>query len=176
MSRLSRLALTLAKIAVACLLLLGILFAAARPWYYRLGYFGGRVSGTVSVEMDGARYDLRAEDFSIVKNGHWGERMSVREKPDGSARVAIKAGDYGSYGFYLRLEGLEQPIRIMSYQYNWWNVTRFELLIRVDRPAGKIYIESAAEDLDENGHWRSEPHAETLDLSDQELTYLIVSV
>ena len=176
MSRLSRFALTLAKIAVACLLLLGILFAAARPWYYRLGYFGRRVSGTVRVEVDGEPYDLRAEDFSIVKKGLWGERMSVREKSDGSARVAIKAGDYGSYGFFLRLEGLEQPIRIGSYQYNWWNVTRIELLIRVDRAAGTIYIESAAEDLDESGRWRPEPHSETLDLFSDKLDYFMVSV
>ena len=164
-------------IVVALLLLLELaLFLLARPWYYRLGYFGRRVSGTVRVEVDGEPYDLRAEDFSIVKKGLWGERMSVREKSDGSARVAIKAGDYGSYGFYLRLDGLEQPIRIMSYQYNWWNVTRFELLIRVDRAAGTIYIESAAEDLDESGRWRPEPHSETLDLFSDKLDYFMVSV
>ena len=176
MSKLRKAAWTLLKIAVVILLLLGSLYLLSRPWYYRLGYFGRRVSGTVRVEVDGEPYDLRAEDFSIVKKGLWGERMSVREKSDGSARVAIKAGDYGSYGFYLRLDGLEQPIRIMSYQYNWWNVTRFELLIRVDRAAGTIYIESAAEDLDESGRWRPEPHSETLDLSSDKLDYFMVSV
>ncbi|MBR5344054.1 MAG: hypothetical protein IK149_09170 [Oscillospiraceae bacterium] len=176
MSKLRKAAWTLLKIAVVILLLLGSLYLLSRPWYYRLGYFGARISGTVRVEMDGEVYDLRAEDFSTVKTGRWEGRLSVREKADGSARVAIRAVDYGSYGFYLKLDGLEQPIWISSYQYNWWNVTRFELLIRVDSAAGTICFESAAEDLDEDGRWRQEPHSETLDLSSDELVYCMVSV
>ena len=176
MYKLRRAARTLLKIAAVILLLLGLLCLLSRPWYYRLGYFGRRVSGTVRVEMDGEPYDLRAGDFSIVKNGHSGERMSVREKADGSARVAIKAGDYGLYGFYLKLDGLEQPIKVMSYQYNWWNVTRFDLTIRIDRAAGTISFESAADDLAENGRWRSEPWSATMDLFADKLEYWIVSV
>lgn len=176
MSRPRKAAWTILKIAVVILLLLGILCLLSRPWYYRLGYFGRRVSGTVRVEIDEKPYDLRAGDFSLAEQGLQGERLSVSEEGDGSVRLAIKAGDYGGYGFYLKLDGLEQPIEVISYQYNWWNVTRFELLIRVDRAAGTISFESEAEDLDEDGRWRSEPYSKTLELSSDKLVYFIVSV
>lgn len=176
MNKLKRIVLTLAKIALAGLLLLGILFAVSRPMYYRLGFFGKRISGTVRVEIDGAVYDLEAEDFRIIPSVTIGNRLSVREQADGSARVAIKAGNYGKYAFSLQLEGLDRPIRIISYQFNWWNVTRFDLQIRVDRAAGTVSFESEAEVLDENGRWSSEPHAATLNLSDERLEFRVVSV
>ncbi len=176
MSWLKRAVPILLKAAAVLLFLIVLLCLLSRPWYYRLGYFGPRISGTVTVEMDGEVYALRAEDFSIQDQPLSGNRLTVGENADGSAAVSLRAGDHGRYAFTLKLDGLDRPLLINCYQYNWWNVTRFELLIRIDRASGMVYFESAAEDLGEDGHWRSEPNSKTADLSEAQLEYYIVSV
>jgi hypothetical protein len=147
---------------LAALLVLYLLFAlfltAIHPrFFYHLLYPGAHVSGTVCLTVDGARVPLRAEDFTNQTHEYmFGRRLRVRPRADGSAKITWRAGDYGPYACSLRVPGLDEPIHLEVYQYNNWNVCRFELEILVDREAGTVEYRCHTRTLNEDAHFVDE--------------------
>ena len=153
----------------------------SRPWYYRLLYFGDRVSGTVRLVVDGETVPLEKEDFQNLTAAEekLGSKLKVRPQRDGGARVSFRAGSYGSYCFSLRIEGADEPLELTAYQYNWWNVCRFDLEIRVDRAAGTVEYSCNTRTLSEEGRFRTEYIPEEAcrgSLEDRPLKFCMLSV
>ena len=137
-----------AVILAVILLLAGISYLFLKPLYYRLFYFGDRITGTVSVMIDGEKYELKAIDLSA---SHDNEKDMKIEFQNGADAAVI-------------------------YQYNWYNVSRFDLDVSIDHEAGTITMSSTAQVLSENGEWSQEKRATTVDFSDGACVHYIVTV
>ena len=167
MGRLRKIGLTVLRIIAA----LAILCIISRP------LLTTRISGNVTVDMDGEVYILHPEDFSIIKNDYLsGNRLSVKENEDGSAWIGIKAGSKGTYAFVLQLEGIDKPIEISSFQFSYWNVVRFDLLIHIDRDAGIVNYECTAYYFEEDGNRHQVNQSRTQNLSEECLYTCILFV
>ena len=147
---------------LALYLLFALLLTLIHPrFFYHLLYPGDHVSGTVRLVVDGETVPLDPEDFTDrTGEGMRGSRLRVRPRADGSVRIAYRAGDYGPYRVSLCSEALEQPLTLTVYQYNSWNVCRFELEILVDREAGTIEYRCQTRTLNEQAHFVEEHRPE----------------
>ncbi len=169
---------------LAALLVLYLLFAlflsVLHPrFFYHLLYPGAHVSGTVCLTVDGERVPLKAEDFTNqTGEDKFGRRLRVRPRADGSAKIAWRAGSYGSYNCSLRVPGLDEPIQLGVYQYNNWNVCRFELEILVDREAGTVEYRCHTRTLNEDAHFVDEmiPEESCHSSLDEPLRFAMLSV
>ena len=141
--------------------------------YYRM-YLGDRITGTVTVSVDGEPYALQYRSVSADQSNPIGGIPRIRLNGDGSARIMLRAGEYGGYGFLLTVDSVEAPLHICAYQYNWWNVVRFDLHVSVDIAAQTVTLESSAQTLRDNGKWRTETVCETFSLSDPEIGFAVV--
>ncbi len=86
------------------------------PIRYR-AYTGDRIKGTLTFK--GCQVPA-ADDFA---------NCDVTIK-DNTAVTAIKAGEYGKYSFDVKMPD-DTDLTFVCYQYNWWNVTKFDLDIVV---------------------------------------------
>lgn len=155
------------------LLLVGALFAVLRftvpTLFYRIYPFA-RISGTVTVTVDGKPYVLRSNSISAVEDT-FRSRPLVSIGTTGSAHIRIRGGDYGGYGFLLHIDGVEQPIRINTHHFNWWSVTQFDLAVSVDTNAEAVTLQCAAKVIGNDGEWIPVEDSVTLSLSDPELYF-----
>ena len=76
----------------------------------------------------------------------------------------------------LRVNGVDFPIEAIVHQYNWWNVSRFELDISIDSKAETVTCTSTARELTDAGNWTTEDHTTAAAFSDEKLIHYIVSV
>lgn len=149
--------------------LFAILRATLPTLYYRIYPFS-RITGTVTVTVDGKPYPLHSDSISAVED-------SYRNTPhasintDGSARVRIRGGDKASYGFLLHIEGVEQPINIGTFHYNWWDVTQFDLSVSVDTSTDTAAFRCTAKVIGNDGEWIPVEDSATLSLSDPEIHF-----
>lgn len=158
---------------IGIFLLICALFAILRELfptlYYRIYPFA-RISGTVTVTVDGEPYSLHSDSISVEKD-------SYRDTPhafintDGSARIRIRGGDKASYGFLLHIDGVEQPIRIGTFHYNWWAVTQFDLTASVDTSTDTVTFRCTAKVIDNDGEWIPIEDSATVPLSDPEICF-----
>ncbi len=163
----------IATVAVV-LLLAGISWIVLFPLYCRYLFSSNRITGTIFVTVDGEKYDLKDGDVTgLYENSDIGVELS--NMPDG-ARVSTLGGDYGPYTLSIHIEGMDTPLTVVVYQYNWWNVTEFDLTVSVDTSAGKISIKSKAKVLNETIFIGQEEHSTEFNLSDENITHIIVSI
>ena len=139
--------------------------------YYRV-YLGDRIQGTVTVSLDGEFYPLKTG--SIIPYDPYVETPRVTYRSDGSARVRIHSGAYGMYGFCLTIDGVAQPIHITAYQFNWWNVTSFDLSVSIDTEANTVTFSTVTEQLHNNGTAYTYVRTQTFPLSESEIVFSIV--
>ena len=157
-------------------LLIGLLIGLCKtflPQIYYGCYLGDRITGTVTVTVDGEPYPLKngsitPYDPAVLK------KVPVDYRRDGSARVRIHDGAYGMYGFYLIVENVEQPIRISAYQ-DWWNVTSFDLSVSIDTAASTVTFHTDTSEIDENGSPYMYHRTETVPLSDPIIGFSVVN-
>ena len=165
---------------IICCILVFLLLAAAllwlfdRPWYYRLFYWGNRIKGTIELTVDGQRVPF--EMGSIENPQELFPRSSVFTESDNSVKLSIHAGDYGRYRFHIYHDALSKPIRVTVYQYNWWNVCDFKLMIDVDTNAGTVHCVSEARILNEEGKIESEKNDALYRITDGQVNHWVVSV
>ena len=160
-------------VVVGIILLIGALFAllrAAFPTLYYRVYPFDRITGTVTVTADGKLYSLHSDSFSADKDTYR-KMPKVSIRADGSARVRIRGGDKAAYGFLLRIDGVEQPIRIGTFHFNWWDVTQFDLAVSVDTSADTVTFRCAAKVIGNDGEWIPVEDSATLSLFDPELNF-----
>ena len=151
-----------------------VLFFISKPWYYRLFYPWDRITGSISLEIDGKPCSISKESVTAF-DGSDREKIRVTAKGE-STTISIHAGDYGEYSFMMAVEGVSQPLEIVCYQYNWWNVCDFNLEISVDHKSNSISFHSVSSVLNEEGQNVPEVHSLTLNLSDEVLRFAVVSV
>lgn len=149
---------------LALLVAVLLLCLFARPWYYRLLYFGDRVAGTVSVELDG-------EPAGFTVEGRFG-REQTTTRGDGSARVSLRASDHGVYTFLFRIDGVEQTITLSGLKWNWM-VVKFDVRISVDRENGTVSYTGTVRATDDTGYFVERPVDETADLTEEEPSFPI---
>ena len=134
-----------------CLLLVLLLgscsYLFARPMYYRLFYPWDRVTGTVQVELDGESVPFTVEKLD------GGDSVGARKDGSGGARVSMRGRDYGRYGFQLRIDGMEQPVRLTVHKWNW-QVVKFDVWVSVDREKGSITLTGTVWETDDQGQFR----------------------
>ena len=140
--------------------------------YYRL-YLGDRITGTVTVTVDGEPYPLEYDaitptDSDLIKQAR------VTYRSGGSARVRIHGGDKTLYGFYLTIDGVEQPLRIAAFHFNWWEVTDFALSVSFDTAANTVTFSTVTEQLHNNGTAYTYVRTETFPLSESEIVFSVV--
>ena len=140
--------------------------------YYRL-YLGDRITGTVTVTVDGDPYPLEHDAITPTDSDLF-KQARVSYRSDGSARVRIHSGAYGMYGFCLTIDGVAQPIHITAYQFNWWNVTSFDLSVSIDTEANTVTFSTVTEQLHNNGTVYTYVRTETVPLADSEIVFSIV--
>ena len=103
-------------------LLTAAAFLLYRPFYRRV-YTGDRIKGKVSITVDGEAYFSDMSDISGC------DKWNVS---GGDISLAIKGGEYGKYSCQVIVPKIDKAVSICIYQFNWWNVTEFDLDIAVD--------------------------------------------
>ena len=148
--------------------LLALLRAAFPTLYYRIYPFD-RITGTVTVTVDGKPYLLRADEFSKNQDVfHGTPRFSVL---GGTAHVRIRGGEKEPYGFMLKIDGVEHSMRIGTFHFNWWDVTKFDLSIAVDTTAKTVTMQSSTQQIGNDGSTLHSTQTETFSLSDPEISF-----
>ncbi len=142
-------------IVLTILLLLMMALRFLTPWlYYRL-YFGDRIKGEVTVTIDGEPAAI-LEDTAVA-SFQTSENAAKFRAVDNELHVSARANAYGNYQFTFYVEELpEIPLCFNSYQFNWWNVTEFELHYNVDTQAQIVEYRVVHTELNETGT-KSEP-------------------
>ena len=120
-------------------------------------------------EMEG-RLDLRAlptvtidgEPAAIVEDTLCSSYNKLENKTEfrveGNAlQVSTRANKYGGYDFAFDVEELpDMKFNFYAFQFNWWNVTDFELVYNVNTKEGIVQYRAVHTELKESG-FRSEP-------------------
>ena len=75
------------------------------------------------------------------------------------------------YGFMLKIDGVEHPMRIGTFHFNWWDVTKFDLNIAVDTTAKTVTMQSSTQQIDNDGSTLHSTQTETFSLSDPEISF-----
>ena len=148
-----------------------VLFFISKPWYYRLFYPWDRITGTIHVEIDGQNYALTAEQI-VAYHGTNSTAIKCIKK-ENSTDVSIHAGGYGEYSFWIYLDEVSQPVEIVCYQYNWWNIRHFSLSLSVDNTENIITADCRKSCLNEEGEWVLFEQSMTADLDDSILRFSI---
>lgn len=127
-----------------------------KPLYYRL-YFGDRIKGNIRVIADGNNIFLDKSSFTGCDN--------VREGTD-STYVSRKAGEYGGYNIGFEISAGENiyPVTLSFYQYNWWNVTEFDLTAEIDTENKTAVFECSYFSVEEDGSKRYGSETESVKL------------
>ncbi len=148
--------------------LLALLRAAFPTLYYRIYPFD-RITGTVTVTVDGKPYPLRADEFSENRDVfHGTPRFSVL---GGTSHVRIRGGEKEPYGFMLKIDGVEHPMRIGTFHFNWWDVTKFDLDIAINTTAKTVTMQSSTQQIGNDGSTLHSTQTETFSLSDPEISF-----
>ena len=147
-----------------------ILYFFFKPVFYHFLYPFDRITGIVHVTMDGEKYNLISDD--VIGQYEFKDEINVKVSNDADGlRTSIHGGEYGPYSLTIYIDGYNDPIEVGIYQYNWWNVTKFDLDISIDSEAATITFTSVAE---VNG--TKENHSTTVAISDEQYVFYIVSV
>lgn len=164
----------IAIIVAAVLLFVGISYLFFKTLYYRLFYPWNRINGTICITIDGKEYKLKESD---VTGSHESEEIGIgfRNGTDGT-KVSIHGGDYGPYTLMIHVDGISAPLEVVVYQYNWWNVSEFDLDISIDNTKETISFNSTAQVLDEDGIKVTEKHSTRAKFSDGYYVHHVVSV
>ena len=174
MKKLRKTGLVLLVIIVVYFIAATVISFISKPWYYRLLYPWDRISGTISLEVDGNAKEIKAEQITAYDGR---EQIRIRAASTGeSTKVSVHGGDYGPYCIRIEAEGISQPIEIICYQYNWWNTCEFDLHILIDLETNTISFASTSMVLNEKGEKVSEDHSLTLCLDNDILRFALVSV
>ncbi len=121
---------------------------------------GDRIKGNISVTVDNEMISLNMADI------HGCDKWNVQ---GWNASVAVKGGEYGRYDIGVDIPGLERSVTVACHQYNWWNVTRFDLEILVDTQKNFVTYYGEYSGLDEIGSSHSYRIDSTQELSDDKL-------
>lgn len=165
----------IAVILAVILLLAGISYLFLKPLYYRFFYFGDRITGTISVTIDGEKYDLKGSDLFATHDNEKDIKIGFRNQEDAAA-ISIHGGEYGPYRLMIQIDGIDSPLEAVIYQYNWYNVSKFDLDISIDRAAETITFSSTAQVFNETGELSKENRTTTAVFSDGRYTHYIVTV
>lgn len=160
----------IALFLAAAIFISGILYLFFKPTFYHFLYPFDRITGTIHVTMDEEKYNLKSDD--VIGQYEFKDEINVKVSNDADGlRTSIHGGEYGPYSLTIHINGLNDPIKAVIYQYNWWNVTKFNLDISIDSAAGTITFTSIAK---VNG--TKENHSSTVAISDEQYVFYIVSV
>jgi hypothetical protein len=162
-------------ILAVILLFAGISYLFLKPLYYRFFYFGDRITGTISVTTDGEKYDLKASDLSATHDNEKDIKIGFRNEADAAA-IAIHGGEYGPYTLMIHIDGIDFPLEAVIYQYNWYNISKFDLDVSIDHETETITFSSTAQVLSENGELDTENRSTTVGFSDGKCIHYIVTV
>ena len=157
-------------LAVA-LLFVVVVFVFCKPIAHRFYPFD-RITGTVRVTVDGEPYDLKAGDVTGSQYGREDVEVELRKTADGT-KLSMHGGEYGPYVLVFHINGTDLPLEAVVYQYNWYNVTEFELDISIDTAAETVTFSSIAEVVTDSV---TEEHTTTAAFSDDPRWHSIVSV
>ena len=165
MSAVKKAVIIIAVILAVILLFAGISYLFLKPIYYRFFYFGDRITGTVSVTIDGEPYELKAGDLSAVHDGDQEVKIGFRNGAE-AAEITIHGGDYGPYTLRIHIDGIDFPLEAVIYEYNWYNVYEFDLDISIDHETETITFSSTVQLVSEYGELNTEERSTTADYSD----------
>lgn len=165
----------IAVILAVILLLAGISYLFLKPLYYRFFYFGDRITGTISVTIDGEKYDLKGSDLFATHDNEKDIKIGFRNQEDAAA-ISIHGGEYGPYRLMIQIDGIDSPLEAVIYQYNWYNVSKFDLDVSIDHETETITFSSTAQVLSENGELDTENRSTTVGFSDGKCIHYIVTV
>ena len=120
--------------------------------------------------MNGEKYNLKSDDVTGQYESNDEINVKARKEADG-LNISVHGGEYGPYSLVIHIDGLNEPIQARIYQYNWWNVTSFNLDITIDRAEESIKFTSSA-----NVNGSTENNSTTVAFSDDPFVYYIVSI
>ncbi len=166
---------TTAIILAVILLFIGIICFFYKPLYYRV-YPWDRITGTIHVTIDGEEYELKNSEITASYTGHGKKVGNGYNNSDDGTKVSMHGGDYGPYSFFIRIEEVDSLIEAVVYQYNSWNVTKFDLDISIDHTTDKITVTSTAQVLNEEAQWTTQERKTESELSHGKITHYIVSI
>ncbi len=116
--------------------------------YYRM-YRADRIKGEITVNIDGQSAQFDEARTKECWNWNCEGDFSITDR---TAKVSLKAGDYGPYDFFVYVVGLDQPLQLSVWQLNWWNVKTFRLNISVDTVEKIAHITCFTTNIDEEGN------------------------
>lgn len=73
------------------------------------------------------------------------------ESDDGILHISAKGGEYGSYIFGVDVPDFDEDIKVTVMEYNWWNVTDFDLTVDIDTDGENVVYTYNYTSIAENG-------------------------
>lgn len=125
------------KVLIITSIIIAILLLAVTmlPIFPRF-YLGSRIKGNVSVAVDGTDYDL--SQLEVTPLG----RYKVKAK---NGKISIRGGMYGGYGFKFIVPETDCTVKISIMQWNWHQITDFDLDIELSTENGELSCNYVAE-------------------------------
>lgn len=110
---------------------------ADKGLFYRIWYFGDRITVNLYATVDGEQVD--AKEISVVSLGidsssgyvlyENTQSIKITDNEDCSS-FSIKADSYGDYDFLVMIG--DYKFQLGAYQWNWWDVQTSDLHIDID--------------------------------------------
>lgn len=136
-----------------------------KPLYYRL-YTGDRITGSIRAFVDGVPVILN-EDCFVSPEG-----MKIQVN-DFDTSVSVKHGDYGAYSFGFFIQGVNKPVQITVYHYNWWSVTDFQLTAEASTEGNIVSFAIVSTCLDNNGEEITSSRNINIDTDNEDIMLII---
>lgn len=123
-------------------------------------YTGDRITGSLKISIDNVPIDIEKCDFTIYDTGD----ISFNDK---TAEISLKGGKHGLYSITVKDGDLAIPINIKVFQYNWHQVTRFDISADIDKKSGicELIIDESST-TDETAVMHKRHRSETAEIKD----------
>ena len=135
-------------ITIAILMMMCLTFSFVNKWwFYHLWYFGDRITINLTVEIDDkSEYVISENDKASIQSSE-----SIRVKDcGGKYKISIPAHSYGDYEINFNIDSVS--ITLQLYQFNWWDVQKIDLNIKMDTNSNTIYYRVKHISLTEEGY------------------------
>ncbi|MCM1113981.1 MAG: hypothetical protein NC397_00635 [Clostridium sp.] len=138
------------------------IFSYVSKWsYYRMHYYGDRITVNLYVTIDGE--PVKTEDIQVrmsneiyvdnVYASKDNEENTIKVTDNGEyTSFSVKADSYGDYNMYADIAGC--AFHLFAYQWNWWDVQRCNLYIDIDTKRNEFKVSETYSHISEEDGYK----------------------
>ncbi len=138
---------TFGIIFISFLILCVTVSFADRGLFYRIWYFGDRITININAEINNQSVQINNAVYKDDHNIEYRRIENLREK-DGKTILSIPADSYGAYT--IRFSINSNLFYLELYQFNWWDVQKIDLDLKIDTKNYMVYYNVKHKSLNES--------------------------